>query len=105
MRSIRAHWNAYTCAAAAPEGRGHASAGVEHGRFPYGRGMAATGYRLAIDFGTSTTVAMLAGPDGRTIPLLFDASPLLPSAVCAGEAVLTGADALRAGAAAPAGFE
>ncbi|GAA4715358.1 Hsp70 family protein [Phytohabitans rumicis] len=67
--------------------------------------MTATGYRLAIDFGTTTTVAMLVGPDGRVIPLLFDASPLLSSAVCAGDTVLTGADALRAAVSAPAGFE
>ncbi|WP_203899101.1 hypothetical protein [Virgisporangium aliadipatigenens] len=38
------------------------------------------GYRLAVDFGTSTTVAMLADPQGRVRPLLFDASPLLSSA-------------------------
>ncbi|MEV6522018.1 Hsp70 family protein [Longispora sp. NPDC051575] len=36
---------------------------------------------LAIDFGTSNTVAMLRTPDGRVRPLLFDGSPLLPSAV------------------------
>ncbi len=36
---------------------------------------------LAIDFGTSNTVAMLRTADGRMRPLLFDGSPLLPSAV------------------------
>ncbi|WP_433040887.1 Hsp70 family protein [Dactylosporangium sp. CS-033363] len=41
------------------------------------------GYRLGVDFGTSTTVAVLAWPDGRTRPLTFDGSPLLPSAVYA----------------------
>ncbi|MEV4758597.1 Hsp70 family protein [Micromonospora sp. NPDC049559] len=66
------------------------------------------GYRLGIDFGTSSTVAMLAAPDGRVKPLLFDASPLLPSGVFAGPdagPLLTGADAERAAAAHPAGFE
>ncbi|GIL25078.1 hypothetical protein NUM_03330 [Actinocatenispora comari] len=38
-------------------------------------------FRLGIDYGTSNTVAMLRWPDGRTRPLLFDSSPLLPSAV------------------------
>jgi actin-like ATPase involved in cell morphogenesis len=41
----------------------------------------APSYRLGVDFGTSTTVAMLHWPDGRIRPLLFDSSPLLPSAV------------------------
>src|SRR5690349_22768444 len=41
-------------------------------------------YRLGVDFGTSTTVAMLQQPDGRTRPLLFDGSPLLSSAVLLG---------------------
>jgi hypothetical protein len=39
------------------------------------------GSRLGIDFGTTNTVAMLARPDGRIRPLLFDDSPVLPSAV------------------------
>ncbi|WP_432834150.1 Hsp70 family protein [Dactylosporangium sp. CA-092794] len=64
-------------------------------------------YRLGIDFGTSNTVAALAGPDGRVRPLLFDGSPLLPSAVFAGPdtGLLVGADAVRAAIGAPAGFE
>ncbi|WP_426513001.1 Hsp70 family protein [Dactylosporangium sp. McL0621] len=68
--------------------------------------MAADAHRLTIDFGTSTTVAMIAGPDGRARPLLFDASPLLASAVFAGAGpdLLTGADAERAAVAAPAAF-
>ncbi|MGI5147058.1 ABC transporter substrate-binding protein [Plantactinospora sp. CA-294935] len=66
------------------------------------------GYRLGVDFGTSSTVAMLAGPDGRARPLLFDASPLLSSGVYAGPGtgpLLTGTDAERAASAHPAGFE
>src|SRR5262249_44992492 len=31
---------------------------------------------LGVDFGTSTTIAMLRWPDGRVRPLLFDGSPL-----------------------------
>jgi actin-like ATPase involved in cell morphogenesis len=42
-----------------------------------------TGFRLGIDFGTSHTVAVLHWPDGRAKVLLFDGSPLLPSAVYA----------------------
>ena len=40
---------------------------------------------------------MLRWPDGRVRPLLFDASPLLPSAVYAPSsgALVVGADALR----------
>lgn len=62
---------------------------------------------LGIDFGTSTTVAMLAGADGVARPLLFDASPLLSSAVFAvpGGDLLTGADAERAAVAHPAAYE
>jgi molecular chaperone DnaK len=36
---------------------------------------------LGIDFGTSNTVAMLRTTDARMRPLLFDGSPLLPSAI------------------------
>ncbi|MFD0575307.1 Hsp70 family protein [Dactylosporangium darangshiense] len=69
--------------------------------------MTAGGDRLGIDFGTSSTVAVLRGPDGRVRPLLFDASPLLSSAVSivAGTQLLTGADAERAATAFPAGHE
>ncbi|HTJ31597.1 MAG TPA: Hsp70 family protein [Dactylosporangium sp.] len=65
------------------------------------------GYRLGIDFGTSNTVAALAGPDGPVRPLLFDGSPLLPSAVFAGPdtGLLVGADAVRSAIGTPAGFE
>ncbi|EXG80910.1 molecular chaperone [Cryptosporangium arvum DSM 44712] len=64
-------------------------------------------FRLGIDFGTSSTVAALAGPDGRVRPLLFDSSPLLSSAVFLGPdgAPLTGADAERAGLAYASGLE
>jgi hypothetical protein len=41
------------------------------------------GYRVGVDLGTSNTAAVLAFPDGRVRPLLFDGSPLLPSAVFA----------------------
>jgi len=53
---------------------------------------------LGIDFGTSHTVAALARPDGSVEPLLFDGSPLLPSAVHAEEdgRLIVGADALQA---------
>ncbi|MBE1490715.1 Hsp70 family protein [Plantactinospora soyae] len=69
--------------------------------------MAGRAYRLGVDFGTSHTVAMLAGLDGRIRPLLFDASPLLPSAVFAGPdaTLLAGADALRAAVGDPGAFE
>ena len=45
---------------------------------------APSSYRLAVDLGTSTTIAMLRWPDGRVRPLLFDGSPLLSSAVLLG---------------------
>jgi actin-like ATPase involved in cell morphogenesis len=56
-------------------------------------------YRLAVDFGTSTTVAMLQWPDGRIRPLLFDGSPLLPSSVVLGldGRLHTGRDAAHLG--------
>ncbi|GAA4256253.1 Hsp70 family protein [Dactylosporangium darangshiense] len=63
--------------------------------------------RLGIDLGTSTTVAVLAGADGGVRNLLFDASPLLSSAVFAGpgSGLLTGQDAERAASGYPAGLE
>ncbi len=62
---------------------------------------------LAIDFGTSNTVAMLRAADGRARPLIFDSSPLLPSAVCLDAAgrLLTGGDAQRAARLDPARAE
>jgi hypothetical protein len=64
-------------------------------------------FRLGVDYGTSTTVAVLGWPDGRRRPLLFDGSPLLPSAVAA-EAdgrLLAGRDAERAARLDPTRFE
>jgi hypothetical protein len=64
-------------------------------------------YRLGIDFGTSTTVACLRWPDGRTRPLLFDGSPLLPSAVFLGDdgRLLVGRDAQHSARVDPARYE
>ncbi|MGI5240588.1 Hsp70 family protein [Dactylosporangium sp. CA-139066] len=64
-------------------------------------------HELGIDFGTSNTVAVLRRADGVVAPLLFDSSPLLASGVFAGAegGLLTGADAERAAAAHPGGFE
>jgi molecular chaperone DnaK (HSP70) len=69
--------------------------------------VAVRGYGLGINFGTSTTVAVLARPDGPFEPLLFDGSALLPSAVCLGPGgrLLVGLDALHAALAAPERFE
>ena len=59
--------------------------------------MTATRAVLGVDFGTSHTVAAVRMPDGRVESLLFDASPLLPSAVFAQAdgRLLVGHDALR----------
>ncbi|MFF5229522.1 Hsp70 family protein [Dactylosporangium sp. NPDC000521] len=64
-------------------------------------------YRLGVDFGTSSTVAMLSGPGARAELVLFDGSPLLPSAVCADATgtLLVGRDALHAGLSTPERFE
>jgi hypothetical protein len=67
----------------------------------------AAGPRIGIDFGTSHTVALMAWPDGRVRPLLFDGSPLLPSAVYAqadGQ-LLVGRDAVHAARVDPGRFE
>ncbi|MEV0568409.1 hypothetical protein [Dactylosporangium sp. NPDC050588] len=65
------------------------------------------GVHLSVDYGTSSTVALLAWPDGRTQPLLFDSSPLLSSAVYAETdgRLLTGRDAVRAARLDPSRFE
>jgi molecular chaperone DnaK len=62
---------------------------------------------LGIDFGTSNTVAMVRTVDGRIRPLLFDGSPLLPSAVYFNTdgKVLIGRDAERNARLDPARFE
>src|SRR5262245_15634211 len=67
----------------------------------------AAGPRIGIDFGTSNTVALLAWPDGRVRPLLFDGSPLLPSAVFAQPdgKLIVGRDAVHAARADPSSFE
>ena len=69
--------------------------------------MAAQRFRLGVDFGTSHTVAVLAWPDGTAQPLLFDGSPLLPSAVYADPsgALLVGQDAWHAARTGPQHFE
>jgi ABC-type branched-subunit amino acid transport system substrate-binding protein len=73
----------------------------------YAAPVADSGFRLGIDFGTSNTVAVLRWPDARTKPLLFDGSPLLPSAVYVEEsgAVLTGRDAVHTARLQPHRFE
>lgn len=45
--------------------------------------MADPGYVLGVDFGTSHTVSVARTPDGRDRVLLYDGTPLLPSAVYA----------------------
>jgi hypothetical protein len=62
---------------------------------------------LAIDFGTSNTVAMIRTSDGRMRPLLFDGSPLLPSAVYLNTdgRTLVGRDAERHARLDPSRFE
>ena len=68
--------------------------------------MAVIPFALGVDFGTSTTVAVLRWPDGRPKSLLFDGSPLLPSAVFAEDhAILTGRDALMAARSRPERLE
>jgi hypothetical protein len=62
---------------------------------------------LGIDFGTSTTVAVIAMPGAPPCPLLFDGSPLLPSAVCLdpGGRLLVGRDAVHTALSSPGAFE
>ncbi|HET6215187.1 MAG TPA: Hsp70 family protein, partial [Micromonosporaceae bacterium] len=69
--------------------------------------MPADGYQLGIDFGTSNTVAVVRTPDGRARSLIFDGSPLLPSAVYAepGGTILVGSDAVSSSRLDPARFE
>src|ERR1700754_503885 len=61
---------------------------------------------LGVDFGTSNTAASLVFDDGRTRTVLFDGSPVLPSAVCVdGSTLLVGRDAIQAASFHPAGAE
>ncbi|MEU7872894.1 Hsp70 family protein [Dactylosporangium sp. NPDC049140] len=64
---------------------------------------------LGIDFGTSSTVAVIGLGDGhgRALPLLFGETPLLPSAVCVtpGGELIVGRDAVRASRSRPEAFE
>jgi actin-like ATPase involved in cell morphogenesis len=64
-------------------------------------------YLLAIDLGTSNTVAMLRTADGQIRPLLFDGREQLSSAVYADAdgALIAGNDAERLARADPAAFE
>ncbi|WP_433087644.1 Hsp70 family protein [Dactylosporangium sp. CA-052675] len=64
-------------------------------------------FALAVDYGTSNTVAILRWPDGKTRPLLFDGSPLLPSAVyaMADGHLATGRDAINSAKLDPVRFE
>ena len=63
--------------------------------------------RIGIDMGTTHTVAALSGADGRSQPLLFDASFLLPSAVYAETdgRLLVGRDAERSAKVDPSRYE
>lgn len=63
--------------------------------------------RLAVDLGTTHTVAIVARGDQRPRPLLFDGSPLLPSGVFldADGVLHTGRDAQRLAGADPARYE
>ena len=65
------------------------------------------GHDLAVDYGTSNTVATLRWPDGRVRPLIFDGSPQLPSAVWLADdaRLLTGGDAVRSARFDPARYE
>src|SRR4051812_49621362 len=69
--------------------------------------MPTPGIRLGVDFGTSNTVAVVRWPDGRSRPLLFDGSPLLPSAVYveADGTIIVGRDAVHSARLEPARFE
>ncbi|HTJ33903.1 MAG TPA: Hsp70 family protein [Dactylosporangium sp.] len=62
---------------------------------------------LAVDFGTTHTVAVLAAPDQPLRQLLFDGTPLLPSNVFAHPSgiLYTGADATRLARTAPQRLE
>jgi molecular chaperone HscA len=69
--------------------------------------MTVDGSRLAIDLGTSHTVAAVQRPGRQPQALLFDGSPVLPSGVFASQdgTIHTGRDAERLAQADPARFE
>ncbi|MEV6522177.1 Hsp70 family protein [Longispora sp. NPDC051575] len=63
-------------------------------------------FLLGLDFGSTNTVSVLRWPDGRVRPVLFDGSPLLPSAVFgAPGGLVVGRDAQHAARARPDCFE
>jgi Hsp70 protein len=63
-------------------------------------------FLVAVDHGTVNTVAVLRGPDGQRQPVLFDGSPLVPSAAAVGpdDRLLVGRDAESVGRSDPAAF-
>ena len=65
------------------------------------------GYVLAVDLGTSHTVAVVRWPDGRTRPLLVDGAPVMPSAVFMDESghMHVGRDAQRLAQTDPSRYE
>lgn len=74
---------------------------------PCGMMVAVNPVRLGVDFGTSHTVAVISIDGREPRPLLFDGSPLLPSAVCVDldGRLLVGRDALHTSLARPEWFE
>src|SRR5262245_50987973 len=70
-------------------------------------GVTGGGHLVAIDFGSTNTVAVLRSPGGRRRVLLFDGSPLLPSAVYAAPSgeLLVGRDAAHMARDDPARYE
>lgn len=62
--------------------------------------------RLVIDYGTVATAAVIVWPDGRWVPLRFDTSVMLPSAVVVGdgEGLVTGQQAWQRAVSEPDGF-
>jgi len=69
--------------------------------------MSGPGVELGVDLGTSNTVAVMRGADGRSRTLLFDGSPILPSAVYVepNGTIVVGRDAVHSARLEPARFE
>jgi len=69
--------------------------------------MSGAGVELGVDLGTSNTVAVMRGADGRSRTLLFDGSPILPSAVYVEPSgtIVVGRDAVHSARLEPARFE